>query len=243
MTTFQIASDLHLEYDDKINLIPSADVLLLAGDIGNPLKENYIQFLCWCSQNWRYVILILGNHEFYHSTIASTIERVENIVTKNKLANVIFLNNSIFELSDCIIYGSTLWSYIPYEHKHIIEKSICDYKLIGYFSVEENNRLHKQSVDWLQLELAKPTSKKKIVLTHHAPLRKGTSSPQYERDDRILNFAFATDLSNLVECADVWVCGHTHYCSDFYRNKTRIILNCRGYTNEFTEFNPRKIFY
>ena len=44
----QYISDIHLEFYNLskiIKLIPSAPILCLAGDIGNPLLENYEIFL------------------------------------------------------------------------------------------------------------------------------------------------------------------------------------------------------
>src|SRR6056300_571740 len=68
----QIASDLHIEYDndgivDPLNYItPSADVLVLAGDIGSFYKyEQLHNFLSRISEYFKYVIYVPGNHEYY----------------------------------------------------------------------------------------------------------------------------------------------------------------------------------
>ena len=69
----QYASDLHLEFKENSNflkhhpLIVAAEVLVLAGDIGYIGDDNYSRhpFWNWASENYRQVIVIPGNHEFY----------------------------------------------------------------------------------------------------------------------------------------------------------------------------------
>ena len=64
----QYASDIHLEIrPSKFRriLTPVGDILILAGDIGHPFRRTYAQFLDWCSRNFKHVILVPGNHEYY----------------------------------------------------------------------------------------------------------------------------------------------------------------------------------
>lgn len=69
----QYASDLHLEFKENSNFLKhhpltvSAEVLVLAGDIGYIGDDNYSRhpFWGWASENYRQVIVIPGNHEFY----------------------------------------------------------------------------------------------------------------------------------------------------------------------------------
>ena len=72
MTSFQIASDLHIEYKnndvhDPLNyIIPSAEVLILAGDIGSFYKHHQLKsFLKRLCEYFQAVIYIPGNHEYY----------------------------------------------------------------------------------------------------------------------------------------------------------------------------------
>ena len=78
-----IMSDIHLEYyqnvlsiEQLLMKIPSLYdtchydnlkeiILILAGDIGYILKNNYWDFLTNCCQKYKYVICIKGNHEYY----------------------------------------------------------------------------------------------------------------------------------------------------------------------------------
>lgn len=69
----QYASDLHLEFGENSKwlkdnpLIPSADILVLAGDIGYLGDAIYRThpFWDWASQNYKQVIVVPGNHELY----------------------------------------------------------------------------------------------------------------------------------------------------------------------------------
>ena len=68
----QYCSDLHLEFKansqflEKFPLVPSADILILAGDITYMRKDFYEHsFFDFLSENWKQVFWIPGNHEFY----------------------------------------------------------------------------------------------------------------------------------------------------------------------------------
>ena len=70
----QYLSDLHLELmsTHKFSklcekIIPKCDILVLAGDIGDPLHHNdrYKFFLHSMSKKFKKVFLVSGNHEYY----------------------------------------------------------------------------------------------------------------------------------------------------------------------------------
>ena len=62
----QLFSDFHLEKRDIIYPKPEADILVLAGDI---CEFDYLDskraFFMYVNLNWKKVIWILGNHEYY----------------------------------------------------------------------------------------------------------------------------------------------------------------------------------
>ncbi|CAN0491524.1 unnamed protein product, partial [Phaeothamnion confervicola] len=73
----QYCSDLHLEIRENVfflkqnPLIPSAEILLLAGDI---IPFNQIHkidfFFDFISEHFKVVYWLPGNHEYYHSDLA-----------------------------------------------------------------------------------------------------------------------------------------------------------------------------
>ena len=121
MTKFQIVSDLHIEYKsdevpDPLSLItPSADILILAGDIGSFYKfdqlKSFLQKLC---PYFKVVVYIPGNHEYYKQQeyqpekIKVLLERFMNI--KKSINNLYVLNKSSAQIEDVCIVGCTLWS-------------------------------------------------------------------------------------------------------------------------------------
>ena len=80
----QYMSDLHLEFQEnsrylKHNELPvTGDVLVLAGDIFY-LKDKIApltKFWKWASENYRQVLIVPGNHEYYN--YSDVMERVCN---------------------------------------------------------------------------------------------------------------------------------------------------------------------
>ena len=74
----QIASDLHLESIKPLPpvtelIVPSADTLGLLGDIFTLRQsEDYEAWLTECLAHFKRVLVLLGNHEFYHCSTAET---------------------------------------------------------------------------------------------------------------------------------------------------------------------------
>ena len=72
MVQLQIASDLHIEYkNDEIPnpldyIIPTAEILILAGDIGSLYKIEQLEgFLIKLSGYFKHIIYVPGNQEYY----------------------------------------------------------------------------------------------------------------------------------------------------------------------------------
>lgn len=90
MVTFRVMSDLHLEFYDKTSKLTSRiqfteqdqdSYLILAGDVGVPIKRRYpkytnnsklsgmyIELLHFLKGKFKGVILVSGNHEYYLCT-------------------------------------------------------------------------------------------------------------------------------------------------------------------------------
>ena len=81
-----------------------------------------------------------------------------------------------------------------------------------------------------------------VVITHHAPLTKGTSHPRF--NGAINNFAFASDQTTLVNTVNGWwICGHTHYNNKIKMNNCTVLLNCRGYKKDIPRFCGDAYFF
>lgn len=234
---FQIISDVHTEFY-SINspnfpqLKPLANNLILAGDLGSPItaQDRYIRFLHENSKKFENIFIVAGNHEFYDSNIPFTKKAIREIV--NQYSNIHFLDKTRIDYEDISILGCTLWSDIQNEQKLHVKSSLADFYHIHNFTIENSNELHKQETLWLQSEIDKISTHKKIlVITHHAPLLTGSSSPQFNNSK--ISSAFATDLTHFIKKPIVaWVFGHTHYSSRQVVNGVNVVSNQLGYPGE-----------
>ena len=120
-------SDLHLEFikPNKIQnfikkIVPlkypnqtssNTEVLVLAGDIGNPFQENYHIFMQHISKNFKKTYCIAGNHEYYgNKKIEDTREHLINYF--KQYDNISFLDNQIEIYENYRFIGTTMWSHI-----------------------------------------------------------------------------------------------------------------------------------
>lgn len=264
----QYVSDLHLEFPENRRcieshpIIPSADILVIAGDTGyltkrrkNHIFEKYTdKFFEYCSKNWKHVIVIPGNHEWYGGCPMNALGT--KYIIKD---NIEFLNNASTFIQtdkeyDLQIFGSTLWSNIPQENYDNVYNSMNDYRLIQYakgvwFMPGMSIEKHFQTCSKISTLLNKPerlthghvicgTSLKGdgfihkpyklLILTHHG-CHPQCINEKYNGSS--LNSAYYTDLSNLIDKIqpEAWVFGHTHHTQSFKYNDTIIAENSLGY--------------
>jgi len=227
---------------------PLCDNIILAGDIVPFVRTGLLERVC---KNLRklfkgLIIYVPGNHEYYTSLNAlRDVHNMEELRTTAWLImekyGVKMLDNDILDVGNIRIIGSTLWSNTPPE----VEELINDYKMITrnnrLLTTQDTALMHIDAVEFIEDELRKCKVMNKIplVVTHHAPLLAGTSDPKYGDPDRIINKAFASDLSGRlitledeidnIEIPSIWIFGHTHWSCDFMYGKTRIISNAKGY--------------
>jgi predicted phosphohydrolase len=208
-----------------------ADVLVLAGDIGNPRQPFYREFLQHCSQSCKKVFLIAGNHEFYGSTINETISLIDSIVAE--FPNISFLHNRSEDYEGIRWVGTTLWStlvnplFTINDTEQILDMTIARYK-----------ELHQESVKFLEQSLAeaKANNMKCVVITHHIPLYELIHAKYREPQMESYNQWFASRLNTLVEtyasCVKGWVYGHTHTGSVTLQSGITFYCNPVGYPGE-----------
>jgi predicted phosphohydrolase len=234
---FQFCSDLHIEFQQnkdflkKNPLVPKAEVLLLAGDIGLFYEiQKYKDFFSWISDNFRQTYWVPGNHEYYNYEMTAKQESFSERITDN----LILTNNTVFYEGDVKIIASTLWSKIGDRNHGMIEYNMNDFRVIRYrgwqLTASIFNELHKNCLNFVTSELVKSDqTTKSIVLTHHIPTF--LNYPERFKND-ILNDAFAVELFDLIEKhgPDVWVYGHHHQnIKDFHIGKTLLVNNQLGY--------------
>jgi len=239
MCTFQIASDLHLEFleDDHINIYdfitPSADILILAGDIGSIYRIKQLKnFILSLSKHFDYIIYIPGNNEYY---VVNNIPKKSFFVLKkilknleSEIDNLFILDRECLYIDNICICGATLWSYplciIP---KFIVR--IDDMNTERYLSE------HLLDLEFIKntIENCKQTNKQLIIITHHPPTYEILQSNRLNKKKYIS--LYASHLDYLLNNNNIllWVCGHIHYNFDIiYNSGCRLLSNQKGKPKE-----------
>jgi DNA repair exonuclease SbcCD nuclease subunit len=235
----QLVSDLHLELvknpfevSFESILTPSAEILLLPGDIGNPFYDIFQDFMKWCSEKFERVFYVPGNHEYYNGKpMPKVLKQIFDVTFS--LDNVHVLHNDSLSLDigeDKLAFiGTTLWSYIPDDKIKLVEFVINDFYRIHEFTAERYNQLHSESVKYLREELQKYRGRKCIVITHHLPSYQCIHEKYGSCD---YNCAFASSLEELMkhENLKLWAFGHSHASMSLTINGTHCISNPLGYS-------------
>ena len=143
------------------------------------------------------------------------------------------MNNQVINIKNTALIFSTLWSHIPEPNFKNVVSRLTDFNAIhkggNLLSPPDYNLLHLQDLQFLTGVLENNNAVAKMVITHHAPTFLNYPA-KYKND--VLNVAFATELSNLVESSavDYWQYGHHHInTAGFVIGKTKLITNQLGY--------------
>jgi len=223
--SFQVISDIHLDIIDNTNMnnivkcIDDNNMLILAGDIGNVSSDKnkikLLNFIKYCSLNWKYVIYILGNHEFYdiNNTINDIIILYKDIFKVYK--NVYILNDEYIDINGIRYIGSTLWSK-PCETtiKHI--KCI---RRIKDITLEKLIKINTKSINYIINKTN--DSKIPIIIITHFPIINDYRMIDKKYKDNIINDYFMNDYINLIKNnknIEMCINGHTHTCCNFYKS-------------------------
>ena len=230
----QYASDLHLEFRTNREwlrenpLEVTGDVLLLAGDI--MYIEDTDLFWCWARDNYKQVLAVPGNHEYYQN--AKSICEYGYSFKKPIYENVAYYHNKVVRIGDTDFILSTLWSFIPNRVADIVRDGINDFYQIYFDSVTlttpEYNSMYECCVRFIRRAVRESTAKHIVVVTHHSPSLLTVST---EHLTSPLRSAFSTDLHYLMEDGriDYWVYGHSHTNINCKVFNTEVICNQLGY--------------
>lgn len=235
----QYASDIHLEFLSNRQFIESkpfevtGEILVLAGDSFylNETGKTEHEFWDWASENYRQVLLIPGNHEYYGGY---------DILTKGESwewkfrDNVGYYQNKVVTIDDVDFILTTLWANIIDEAKGIAAMRMNDFRRIicdsRRFTPFESCNQHNQCLNFLQKSVEESKASKIVVVTHHLPsfqcfVRRPMMS--------MINFAYATNLEEFIENSriNLWIHGHNHENKDVTIGNTLITANHIGYVD------------
>jgi predicted phosphodiesterase len=234
----QILSDVHLELGKRQpSLERHADILVLAGDVGNPFAAPYVQFLSTASALFSKVFVVAGNHEYYGHTMKDTEAKIHS--TCQSYRNVVFLQCRAHIHEGVRFVGCTLWSDVQDSLLYKLNDFACILKA-GNVRVKpaDIRQLHRTHTDFLEHTLNDACSLPTVVVTHHAPMKEMTGS--YKNSP--LSSGFATDLPHLFRPPVVaWVNGHTHQNLLIKVNEIPCVSNCLGYVDEHAGCSHRAV--
>ncbi len=253
---FRLMSDLHNEFAtyNYIKLPTDKETCaIFAGDIDVGLDAR--RFLFRACQDFRKVVYVLGNHEFYHNEYHDVREGWRRIAAVDMPGNFVLLDDTVHVHDKIRLIGGTLWTDMnrgDWFAKQACYNGMNDYE-VGRFRHEVHGiralhpddtiRAHMITRTFITEELRKPWDGKTIVVTHHLPHPLCVNEIHKFSP---LNPGYMVNMDEVIEQfdIDVWCHGHTHIPVDVTVHNTRILCNPRGYTHygEHKDFNPTLTF-
>ena len=233
----QYMSDLHLEFMDNSRFIKNnefevkGDILVLAGDsfyLHDTVVPHY-RFWNWASKNFRQVLLVPGNHEFYgNGDVTKRGDSWQWMLREN----IGYYYNKVVRIDDVDFILTTLWSKIPEVDMFYVLRGMNDFRQILYsghrFTPDDFNLEHEKCLSFLKQAVQQSTAKHIVVVTHHLPTQSVVAE---QHKESALNGAFATELGDFIADGriDAWIYGHSHTNIDAIIGNTKVVCNQLGY--------------
>lgn len=235
MISIQIASDLHIEYkNDSVPnplefITPSAEVLLLCGDIGSFYKiEQLTEFLKILCSYFQVVLYVPGNHEWYtvngYETLGLEILEERMYKLERSITNLTILNQTSVIIQGICFAGCTLWSRPERKIPSFIVR-IPDLRTKEYQDRHEDDLIYLKKM----MIFCQKNNYKLVVATHYPPSKKVLEGICAKK--KKYEFLYATDLEYLLDKTFVqtWICGHVHKNFDFISvGGCRVVGNQKG---------------
>ena len=217
-------------------------VLCCAGDMGvyAQYASTYRPLFAILAARFRRVLMIPGNHSWYHSFGLWGKEK-DFWSDKEVPENVAYLDDGTVTIDDVTFIGSCLWTDFGKSDLASMRRAreeMCDFSSIhveygdasGSYSRPDTASLtpettvvrHHISVEHLVTSMEASAGKKCVVITHHAP------SPLSVPDE---DPGYCTDLSDIILKYQplIWCHGHVHRSSRYRIGDTEVICNPLGY--------------
>lgn len=239
-------SDLHLECGKfKVPKRPedAETILILNGDIGERGKPR--EFVERCAKQFKFVLYILGNHEFYGGEYNAVKKYWKDREAEHD--NLFVLDNEVFIHDDIRILGATMWTDLnngDFMAMEYAKRNMNDYHVIELYTpnevgpyIHQNTRrlqpsdtikYHAATISFFEEELSKEWDGTTIVCTHFSP---SPSLAAGEFANHPLNPAFHANCDRLFNQykIDYWLFGHTHTAINVKLGDTYVMSNPRGY--------------
>ncbi len=248
----RMSSDWHLEFcgEDEIPwhldtyMLPPLDsdkdsILVMAGDLSTAGQLwRYTTAMDHVAPRFKYVLITLGNHDYYHGSLKDAHLLAHQAVRHHK--NVILDN---FEQVPFKLFGdtrensiwmATLWTDFnrgnPIDMQ-IAARNMADYRCIGSLQDPKIKTTPEQIMtinNVMVCNLFAGIKKGDVVITHHLPSF-SCVDPKYAGDK--LNAAFASNYDEQIMDTKpaIWCWGHSHVTYDAMLGDTRMLSNAFGY--------------
>lgn len=257
----RFVSDLHNEFnvfhvpemEDDLNT-----TLVLAGDVDvQSALDRWPAFLKKCAEQFRDVVYVFGNHEYYGGSILTAKQKLLDCIEYD-VHNVHVLENKHIVIDDVCFIGATMWADFENGNPLVIHDArqfMNDYHRIRVGPKEEpwqrklspleTLAMHRQSRKYIfeTIYEQKLLGRKVIVVTHHSPSWMGVA--ECFRSSA-LNGCYHSNLEEEVISSNpnLWIHGHTHVSLDYILGETRVLCNPRGYfgtRDQNPNFDPYKV--
>lgn len=245
----RLASDLHLEWGNYsfVELGEDKDsVLVLAGDLAawkHPVGyERTMYLMKEVSEQFRAVVMVCGNHEFYNrGDILTQRNLMRAAFNANSLSNVHLLENSSVVIDDVAFIGATLWT--DYDNRNPLVMATAPNYMADYHQIMCGNRFikpidllgaHNESRKYIFEETVRQHQQgnKTVIVTHHAVTEQSVHE-KYKGDP--YNSNFYSEMTNDIIDANptLMIHGHVHDPFNYMVQpdvcQTRVVANPRGY--------------
>lgn len=242
----KVWSDLHFEFrDNKFDHIhiPHEDdketTLLLAGDIN--VGTNSKVFIDEMCSHFKHVLMICGNHEFYHNDFEKVISDFQYYEQYEAPDNFHFLYNDWRILDGVRFLGGTMWTDFHGADAMTMataHRRMNDYadiwcqgsRITPHFVLRE----HDKFIDFIIAKFDEPFDGPTVVMSHHSP---GNILKRKGRMGDLIDHCYFADIEEMIGYHNkviLWCHGHTHRNWDYMINDTRVICNPYGYWGEAT---------
>lgn len=235
-------SDLHLEFRELQVDIVDADVLVLAGDIMlikyliDDVKYNersyLIDFIDKVTQNYKDVLWIMGNHEYYSGALEDINILREALAS---YSNLHILENESIIIDNVKFVGGTMWTDL---NNYDPITAFQAHRLLNDFNQISDDGGRFTSDTWLTLHsnfmkfITNEVTDNCVVITHHSPTF--ATIHENHQGSKIINGLYASRLESFIIDNNIklWIHGHLHDAHDEMIGDCLVTSNTRGYPRE-----------
>lgn len=254
----QLMSDLHLEGHPAFQPrpAPTAELLVLAGDIGSYQRGGQLQDSDFGlarfspKHGWPVPVLYVpGNHEYDFVDFDETHVRLRNTCER---LGITWLEREQQVFGDVRFVGTTLWADFdalalrPGEPEPTIQELLKQrqkaFRAANFYLEKAAAQRHGELMlaegwrelalvcqGWLRDALAQPFDGTTVVVTHFAPSLR-SADPRYGLTPATAGFC--NSLDDLLARAQWWLHGHLHCQHDYVEAGCRVVANTLGYARK-----------